>query len=152
MGDDRHLAGDGVLETEEARASASGKDSRPHPTRKGYHMGKRKMRWVAAEMLAERVNESPTEEQVEKAYHLINRLAVLAHDNEVRVERDNDEFYWRGDRFQRMHERFTDRWMERAEEIEGLFGEYKCKVTWPGIYPTVDCIETGRSVIFTDVF
>ena len=112
----------------------------------------RKMRWISAEMLAERVNENPTDEQVEKAYHLINRLACLAHENETNTERDNDAFYWNGDRFQRMHERNVERWMERAEEIDALFGEYGCKVTWPGIYPTVDCIETGRNVIFTDVF
>ena len=115
-------------------------------------MGKRKMRRVSAEILAERVCDNPSEEQIDKAYHLINRLACLAHDNEVRATRDNDERYWRGDRLQRKHERFTDRWIERAEEIDGLFAEYGCKVTWPGIYPTVDCIETGRNVIFTDVF
>ena len=115
-------------------------------------MGVMKMRRVSAEILAERIHEQPTEAQVDEAYHLINRLARLAHDNEMRCERDNDERFWRGDRLQREHERWSDRWMERAEEIEGLFGKYGCKVTWPGIYPTVDDIETGRNVIFTDVF
>lgn len=115
-------------------------------------MGKMKMRRVSAEILAERIYERPTEEQIAEAYHLINRLACLAHDNETRVERDNDARYWQGDRFQRMHERFTDRWIERAKEIGALFEKYGCKVTWPGVYPTVDCIETGRNVISTDVF
>lgn len=115
-------------------------------------MGKRIMRRLSAETLAARIYEHPTENQVDEAYHLINRLARLAHDNETRCERDNDERFWRGDYLQRKHERFTDRWMERAEEIEGLFAKYGCEVTWPGIYPTVDDIETGRNVIFTDVF
>ena len=115
-------------------------------------MSKRKMRRISAEMLAERVYEHPSVEQVDEAYHLINRLAKLAHDNETNTVRDNDERFWRGDRLQLMHERNTDRWMERAKEINGLFAKYGCKVTWPGIYPTVDDIETGGNVIFTDVF
>lgn len=115
-------------------------------------MGTRKCRKVAAERLAERIYDNPTEQQIDEAYHLINRLACLAHDNERRSERDNDATYWQGDWRQREHERFTDRWMERAEEIEGLFAKYKCKVEWPGIYPTVDDINTGCNVIFTDVF
>lgn len=115
-------------------------------------MGKRKMRWTSAHILAERIYDVPTDEQVDEAYHLINRLAKLAHDNEVRCERDNDERYWRGDWLQKKHERWTDRYCERADEIEGLFAKYGCKVEWPGVYPTVDDIETGRNVIFTDVF
>lgn len=115
-------------------------------------MGKRYMRWVSARILAERIYEDPTGQQLDDAYHLINRLARLAHDNETRCERDNDERFWRGDRLQKAHERFSDRWCERADEIEGLFAKYKCKVEWPGIYPTVDDIETGRNVLFTDIF
>ena len=121
-------------------------------------MGKRAIRWKAAEALAmrkqERSGKSPesTYEEVEKAYHLVNRLARLAHDNETRCERDNDIRYWQGDRLQRRHEKFTERWLERADEIESAFGEYGCHVSWPGIYPVVEDAQTRSCVIFTDAF
>lgn len=118
-------------------------------------MGKRAIRLKAAEILAGRARAASCksmEEQVDKAYRLVNRLARLAHDNAIRAARDNDSRYWQGDGIQREHERFTERWLERADEIERAFNEYGCHVSWPGIYPVVEDAQTHVCVIFTDAF
>lgn len=103
--------------------------------------GKRYWRRIMANRLCKRVFDKPTEQQVDAAYVLVNRLCRLANDNERNCERDNDP------RWQLYHaaklERIENRWIEREREIAEQFKLYRCRIEWPGLYPSICTDDSG---------